>query len=167
MLRALACLVLMSGWSARATACTCVSFPSAREAAKSSALVFRGSVVHTDKLPEHPGMRGRQRYAVTFLIHEYWRGNPVQTVTLYDLDPGTDCMGAGFQSGRSYLVSRRRRRRGITSQPDFFWFGWSDVLAPGTPMFRPITACMPGGDTSAGAVRAQIQQLGRGLTPDR
>lgn len=133
---------------------------------KSSALVFRGSVSHVETLPEHPKMRGRQRYAVTFLVDEYWRGTPAQTITLYDLDPGTDCMGAGFQSGRTYLVfASEEMAKDNQPDPDFFWYGWTDVLPPGSPMFLPITACMPGGDTSVGAVRKQIRQLGRGFTP--
>jgi len=141
-LAATAAGLILCGWTTSATACTCVSFPPPSEAMQASALVFRGSVTHVKTLPERPKMGGRQRYAVTFLVEEYWRGTPAQTITLYDLDPGTDCMGAGFQSGRTYLVfAAEEIAKDYQPDPDFFWCGWTDVLPAGTPMFRPLTAC--------------------------
>jgi hypothetical protein len=166
--RLLTCVAVMCAGTATVAACTCVPFPSAREAMASSALVFRGSVTNVETLPSHPKMRGRQRYAVTFLVNEYWRAaTPAQTVTLYDLDPGTDCMGAGFQKGRTYLVfaAADKARDYQLDDPDSFLVGWTDVLPPGTPMFQPLVACMPGGDTSRPEVRKHLRQLGRGTSP--
>jgi len=152
--------------TAKAVACTCVSFPTTGEAMNSSALVFRGSVVDVERLAEHPLMRGRQRYAYTFRVAEYWRGSPTRTIRLYALDASMDCMGTRFDSGKEYLVfGSEEKAKDYQPDPNFYWYGWTDVLAPGTPMFQPITACVPGGNTSASEVRKQLRQLGRGLVP--
>jgi hypothetical protein len=113
----------------RAVACTCVGTPSPREALGTSAVVFSGTVLKSDRLPEHREMRGRQRYIVTLRVNECWKGNPGKIVTLYDLDPMTDCMGAGLRVGREYLVFASEE--GATDHrlaADFFWYGWTDVL---------------------------------------
>ena len=152
--------------AASAMACTCVSLPSDPEPSQIAGLLFRGTVMRVETLPEHPEMRGRQRYAVTFRVEEYWRGAPARTITLYDLDPGTDCMGAGFQKGRTYLVfGREGTAKDHRLDPDFFWFGWTDVLPPGTRMLFGDTACAPGGETSESLVRKQLAKLGRGRKP--
>jgi hypothetical protein len=158
----------------RAVACTCVNTPSAREALGISAVVFRGTVLKSDRLPEHREMHGRQRYAVALRVIEYWKGDPGRMVTLYDLDPGTDCMGAEFRVAREYLIfaseegATDHRLDGISASgkaTDSFWYGWTDVLKPGTPMLQPATGCNMGGDLSDSAVRQQLRQLGPGKHP--
>jgi len=85
---------------------------------------------------------------------------------LYVLEAGMDCMGTRFDRGKEYLVfGSEERAKDYQPDLDFFWFGWTDVLAPGTPMFQPITACVPGGDTSAAEIRKQLRQMGRGRVP--
>jgi hypothetical protein len=101
-MRLVARLALLSlGMIGAADACTCVSAVggSAKSQMSNASLVFRGTALESKLLTQHPEMRGRQRYAVTFRVSEYWKGAPGQTVTLYDLDAGTDCMGFGYEVG--------------------------------------------------------------------
>ncbi len=126
-------------------------------------LVFRGTVTQHKTLPLHPKMRGRQRYAVTFRVQEYWKGTPAETVTLYTLDPGTDCLGEDYQVGKEYLVyASEQEVLDVQPDPDFFWYGWADVLTRGTKMWVPGNPCMPGGEVSASEVKAALRQLRRG-----
>ena len=97
-------LAFATAFGSAATACTVVYTPTPREALKAAAIVFRGIVLKSEVLRRHPEMRGRQRYAVTFRAIEYWKGDQGETVLLYDLDPGTDCLGAGLQVGKEYLI---------------------------------------------------------------
>src|SRR5437016_3347586 len=125
-------LALVLAIAGKLAACTCVDTDPPREALKSSAVVFRGTVLKADRLAEHPRMRGRQRWAVTLRVLEYWKGDPGPVVTLCDLDPGTDCMGAGLQPGKQYLIfASQEIVKDYQPDPDFFWYGWTDVLAPG------------------------------------
>ncbi len=161
-------LALAFAFVGRSAACTCVYTPPPREALKSSAVVFRGTVLKTDKFPEHPRMRSRRRWAVTLRVVEYWKGNPGQIATLYDLDAGTDCTGAGLQIGKEYLIfASEETAKDYQPDADFFWYGWTDVLAPGTPMLQPKTGCQPGGDLSIPTVRRQLRQLGPGKIPKK
>jgi len=98
-----------------AMACTIVNQPPPREALKLAAVVFRGTVLSSKLLPSHPEMRGRQRFVVTVRVREYWKGNPGETVTLYDLAPGTDCMGAGLRPGNEYLIFAAKEAQGTTN----------------------------------------------------
>src|SRR5260370_16744174 len=159
-------LTLAYAFVTKAAACTCVYWPPPREALKSAAVVLRGTVVKADKFPEHPRMRGRQRWAVTLRVVEYWKGNPGQIATLYDLDPGTDCMGAGLQVGKEYLIfASEETAKDYQPDADFFWYGWTDVLAPGTPILHPKTACPPAAALSIPTARQQLLQLGQGKVP--
>jgi hypothetical protein len=84
-------LLLMVGFlvAGTAIACTIVDQPPPREAVKLAALVFRGSFVKSETLPPHPETRGRQRFAVTLRVAEYWKGSRGEIVTLYDVSPRT------------------------------------------------------------------------------
>jgi hypothetical protein len=131
---------------------------------KLAAVVFRGTVLKSEALPMHPEMRGRQRFAVTLRVVEYWKGTRGATVTLCDLSPGTDCMGAGLQLGKEYLIfASEEGARDHRLDADFFWYGWTDVLASGTPMLQPMATF--GGDLSEPGVRADMRKLGRGKRP--
>ena len=152
---------------ARATfPCTIVNQPSPREALKVAAVVFRGAVLKSEPLPIHPEMRGRQRFAVKMRVAEYWKGNRGETVTLYDLSPGTDCMGAGLKPGKEYLIfASEEGARDHRLDADFFWYGWTDVLTSGMPMLQPMARF--GGDLSDPRVRTDMRELGRGRRPRR
>lgn len=87
-------------------ACTCVMTPeeAAKDPKDSVHLVFRGKVSTVEKLPEHPRIRGRQRYAVTLAAESYVKGGRGSKITLHELQDGTDCMGMNYVKGRRYLV---------------------------------------------------------------
>ena len=160
-------LTLASFTAGPAMACTVVYTPSPREALKSSTVVLRGTVLKSEILRDHPEMRGRHRYAVTLRVAEYWKGNRGETVILYDLDPGTDCLGYGLQVGKEYLIfAWEEGARDYRLAADDFSFGWTDVLTSGTPMLQPRTN-VPGGDLSEATVRRQPRQLGRGTLPKK
>jgi hypothetical protein len=158
---------MLTTWNLAALACTCVSFPNAKEAMADvyASVVFRGTVIKSEVLPQHPEMGGRRRYAVTFQVHEQWKGELKQALTLYSLDPGTDCMGAGYRVGEEYLVYAKLTPAQDYRYDDFFWYGWTDVVTKGSPMLVPTVACMPWGPTSVPEVRKSVRDLGRGSIP--
>lgn len=138
--------------------------PAPREGLKLAAVVFRGTVLKSEVLPTHPEMRGRQRFAVTLRVAEYWKGYRGATVTLYNLSPGTDCIGAGLRPGSEYLIfASEEGARDHRPDGDFLWYGWTDVLPSGTPMLQPLATL--GGDLSDPVVRGDMRKLGRGKKP--
>jgi len=142
--------------------CTIVYTPTPREALKAATVVFRGTVMKSEVLRQHPEMRGRNRYAVTLRATEYWKGDRGETVLLYDLDPGADCLGVGLQVGKEYLIfAKEQRATDLRYAVDDFAFGWTDVLPPGTLMLKPETN-MTGGDLSDPKVKRSMHQLGTG-----
>jgi hypothetical protein len=132
------------------------------EAMKTAAVVFRGTVLKAEVLKPHPEMQGRQRYAVTLRATEYWKGDRGATVLLYDLEPRPDCLGAGLEIGNEYLIfATEEGARELRYAEDDFVYGWTDILAPGTPMLWPQTN-VPGGDLKNPQVRRWMRQLGKG-----
>jgi hypothetical protein len=152
-------------------ACTCVEAanaePSITSVMREMTLIFRGVVVRSDLLPQHPDMRGRPRYRVLFHVQEYWKGKPVGDVTLHVLDPGTDCLGEEYEVGKEYLVLVSERKAYDYKLDEFFWYGWTDVVKEGTLIHEPVTACLPVGDTHLRLVRKTLRSLGRGYKPAR
>jgi hypothetical protein len=140
-----------------------VNQPAPRDALKLAAVVFHGTVMKSEALPLHAEMRGRQRFAVTLRVAEYWKGNRGATIMLYDVSPGTDCMGAGLTVGKEYLIFAKEEPAKDYRDGDFFWFGWTDVLPAGTPMLWPLATL--GGDLSLPIARTKMRQLGRGKKP--
>jgi hypothetical protein len=127
------------------------------------ALVFRGTVMERTLLRERAEMRGRRRYAITFSVDEYWKGSPGSRVTLYGLDPGTDCMGdGGYEVGKNYLVFASEATVTDVVLDDFFWYGWADVLPEGSKMLVPAP-CQLGGEASKAA--SALRELGKGGRP--
>jgi hypothetical protein len=143
--------------------CTIVNQPSPREALKLAAVVFRGTVLNSEPLPTHPEMRGRQRFAVMLRVAEYWKGDRGATITLYDLSPGTDCIGAGLQAGKEYLIFASEEGARDNRLGGDLWYGWTDVLPSGTPILQPMATF--GGDLSQLVMRGNMRQLGRGKKP--
>jgi hypothetical protein len=166
MLRALLTISLVSS-GITALPCTCVTTAltsTAKTMMTDDAVVFRGVVTARKTLPSRAEMRGRNRYAITFRVGEYWKGSPVRTLVIYGLDPGTDCLGdGGYQVGKEYLVYAREARAKDVLMGDYFWFGWKDILPEGSVMFVPDTACKPGGE--AAKARVALDELGRGRVP--
>ena len=120
-----------------------------------AAVVFRGTVLNSDVLARHPEMKGRERYAVTFRVSEYWKATRGEIVVVYDLAPGTDCMGAGLRIGREYLIftseeeAKNYRPDGEMLQvlatlrdhaktTSHFWNCGADPLVRGRPPGRPF-----------------------------
>jgi hypothetical protein len=146
--------------------CTCVSAvnSNARTEMANAAVVFRGTVVQRSTLPQRAEMKGRGRYAIAFNVDEYWNGAAERSVTLYGMDDGTDCLGdGGYVVGKNYLVYASEIDVRDVTLGGSFWYGWTDVLPPGSKMLVPQTACSPGGETSA--VQEAIRQLGKGRLP--
>jgi hypothetical protein len=69
-------------------------------------------------------------------------------------------------SVRTRVLVSATKAKAADSQPDpdFFWYGWADVVPEGILIFRP-TPCMPGGPISSREVQKQVRQLGKGQTP--
>lgn len=143
--------------------CTIVNPPTPREALKLATVVFRGTVLKSEPLAVHPEMRGRTRFAVTLRVSEYWKGNRGETVTLYDLAPGTDCMGEGLRPDKEYLIFASEEGARDYRFDNLFWFGWTDVLPAGTAMLQPMGTL--GGELSDSIVRSNMRHLGRGRNP--
>jgi len=109
-------------------------------------------------------MRGRNRYAITFRVDEYWKGSPVRTLLIYGLDPGTDCLGdGGYQVGKEYLVFAFEQRAKDVPLNDYLWYDWKDILPEGSAMLVPDTARKPGGEVRK--AHAALQELGPGRVP--
>jgi hypothetical protein len=142
--------------------CTCVEGvgSNAKTAMYDASLVFRGAVLARMNLPQRVEMRGRGRYAITFRVDEYWKGSPGRIVVLYGVDDGTDCLGdGGYKVGKNYLVYALESKSRDVILGATFWYGWTDVLPEGTPMFVP-QACQPGGEISSKLKTFTV--LGRG-----
>jgi hypothetical protein len=165
MLRALLTISLVSS-SLTAIPCTCVTAvnSTAKTMMADDAVVFRGMVTERKTLPSRTEMRGRNRYAITFRVDEYWKGSPGRTLVIYGLDPGTDCLGdGGYQVGKEYLVYASEQRAKDVLMGDYFWYGWKDILAEGSVMLVPDTACKPGGEATK--ARVALDELGPGRVP--
>jgi hypothetical protein len=166
MLRALLTISLISS-STTALACTCVTTAlnsTAKTMMSDDAVVFRGVVTERKSLPSRQEMRGRNRYAITFRVDEYWKGSPGRTLVIYGLDPGTDCLGdGGYQVAKEYLVYAREERANDVLMGDYFWYGWKDILPQGSVMLMPDTACKLGGEVAK--ARAALVELGHGRAP--
>jgi hypothetical protein len=167
-MRQFASLGLAFGLSVLATqACTCVALPNAKQPVESAAVVFRGFALKSEALPQHPEMRGRSRFVVTFRVREYWKGNEGKELFLYHLPSGTDCNGGDYLVGKEYLIYASKAPSKDYKFDEFFWFGWTDAVPTGQPIITPLTACMPGGDTSELSVKSNLRMLGKGSRPAR
>jgi hypothetical protein len=158
-------LGLMLCFNLPALPCTCVTAvgSNARTAMIGESVVFRGTVLKKMTLPLGAEMKGRNRYAITFGVDEFWKGAPGRTVTIYGLDDGTDCLGGSFyQVGKSYLVYASEQEAKDVRIGDLFRYEWTDILAEGTKMLM-YHACTPGGKVPQ--VNATLRQLGKGRVP--
>jgi len=73
----------------------------------------------------------------SFAFDEYWKGSPGRAVLVYGLDPGTDCLGDGYQVDKEYLVYASESAAKDYSLAGRLWYGWTDVLPEGAPMLVP------------------------------
>jgi hypothetical protein len=131
---------------------------------RDASIVFQGTVVQRQVLPQRAEMKGRRRYAITFRVDQYWKGAPGRSVILYAVDPGTDCLGdGGYGVGKNYLVYASEQDVKDEAFDGQFWFGWTDLLPQGTKMLVPQTVCTPGGESAA--ARKSLRELGKGRIP--
>ncbi len=153
-----------------AAACTCVSAlaTTARTEMADAARVFRGTVIETRRLPDHPDpdARVRWRFVITIRVNRIWKGPPTPTVTLYDLSPGTDCQGFGFEVGKEYLVYASEDSAKDLKINGRLFYAWTDLFAEGTPMLRP-KSCSSTGLTSEKYVHHALDELGPGRAVPR
>jgi hypothetical protein len=153
--------------AAKIFACTCVTSQNQETdiapAKKISSVVFRGTVLNRVILPERRDGRRGNRYEFTFRVDEYWKGPVGQTVTIYGMDAGTDCLGANYEVGKNYLVFAQDSEVRDVFLGETLWYGWTDLLPQGTRMLAAIAACMPGGESPA--VRSALKKLGKGRIP--
>jgi hypothetical protein len=124
--------------------------------------VFRGVVT---RVKEFPGRKegGRQRYAVTFTVSKYWKGNPGEEITIHIVEPGTDCIGAHFDEGKEYLVFAISQEARDYWLEDKFWYGWLDVMPRRTQLLTVNDFC----DSTAEVKKAgkALRTLGKSRTP--
>jgi hypothetical protein len=150
-----------------AFACTCVTAPNdVRTPMTEATVVFRGTVVGRKTLLRRIEMGQRDRFAITFLVDEFWKGSPTPTFTIYGMDSGTDCMGdGGYEVGKVYLVFATAREVRDIWVDGHFLFGWADLFSEGSRVLLPDTACTPGGEVSK--VHRALRQLGKGKRPEQ
>ena len=151
------CLVSLIATSA-ASACSCIPQGVKQDTAAAS-VVFRGVVSKVKELPPRKES-ARPRYAVTFAISTYWKGNPGREITIYVVEPGTDCIGARFEEGKEYVVFAISRESRDYALADKFWYGWLDVLPKGTQLLTVNNFC----DSTAEVRQARktLRALGKG-----
>lgn len=95
-----------------AHACTCVGRASAREAARTAAVVFAGRVTAT-RVVVDPKF-GRQLEA-TFIVERRWKGDTDSVVVVRTMPPGGPC-AFPFQAGNTYLVYATRELPGTAPE---------------------------------------------------
>jgi hypothetical protein len=167
-MRTLIALSWLAGATTSGVACTCVTSAAsdAKTLMRTSTVVFRGVVTERKLLPTRADMRGRNRYAITFKVEEYWKGPLKRLVVIYGVDPGTDCLGdGGYQVGQEYLVYATETYARDFYLGEDFWYGWADILPLNTRILIPDTACMPGGEISS--VKHILRELGKGSHPSK
>ncbi len=143
-----------------ASACSCIQGEIGQEFAAST-VVFRGVVKNVTQLSSRVDMQ-RARYAVTFSVSEYWKANLGRHITLYVMDPGTDCMGAHFDARVEYVVFAKTQKADDFRTVNAFWYGWLDLLQKGQE-FLTVNACSPTGPVKhAGNI---LRALGNGKRP--
>lgn len=141
-----------------ALACTCIPQGIKQETAHAS-VVFRGLVTKIKEFPERQESV-RKRYAVTFAVSNYWKGDPGKEITIYILEPGADCIGSRFDKGKQYLVFAISQEARDYWLEDKFWYGWLDVLPRGAQLLTVNNFC----DSTAEMKKAgkTLRALGKG-----
>ncbi len=113
-------------------------------------------------------MRDRKRFAITFRVDEHWKGSVRGHIVIHGLDDSTDCMGvSSLEVGKNYLVFATERPSEdvyLLFPSKLLWYGWTDVIPKGTPVFM-LTACAPTGEASQRFAKEALQRLGKGEVP--
>jgi hypothetical protein len=147
--------------SSAASACSCIQGEIGQEFAAAT-VVFRGVVKNTTQLTSRVDMQ-RARFAVTFSVSEYWKENLGRHITLYVMDPGTDCVGAHFDLHTEYVVFAKTAVADDYRTQNAFWYGWLDLLPKGKEFLSVNGSCNPTSPVKhAGNT---LRSLGRGKRP--
>ena len=143
------------------SACVCVP-PGVKADFDTASAVFRGVVTNVRELPVRPDV-DRPRYAVTFLVSEYWKGVSAREVTLHVMRPGTDCVGARFDLRTEYVVFATSKKADDYRLGGRIWYGWLDLMPAGTEFLTVNNYC----DSTAlfKDARKTIRALGKGKKP--
>jgi hypothetical protein len=143
-----------------ASACTCVSAKGGgvKPDLDFASVVFRGIVTDVKELPSRPELE-RPRYAVTFLVSKYWKGNPGREITLHILQPGTDCIGEHFALHQEYVVFAESRTADDYRLGGRFWYGWLDLM-PADSRILTVNNCTATGPTNKAG--KTLRALGKG-----
>jgi hypothetical protein len=151
------CLISLIATSA-ASACSCIPQGVKQDTAAAS-VVFRGVVSKVKELPPRKES-ARPRYAVNFAVSTYWKGKPGREITIYVVQPGTDCIGARFEEGKEYVVFAISQESRDYALEDRFWYGWLDVLPKDTQLLTVNNFC----DSTAEVrlARKTLRALGKG-----
>ncbi len=166
-MRALLIATILIGLRAGdALGCSCLEPTDAKGLMEGMGAVFRGKVMQREVLAPYPETSHRKRYRLTMQVFEQWRGNLNGSVTLYDVDPRPDCMGARLEAGREYLVYASDLRS-WAAKPGIFSFGWADVVPVDATMLQPHNVCLPGGLVSDLRVQKALRQIGKGSVPGK
>src|SRR5579863_6445202 len=154
-------LLMLSLATSAASACSCIQGETGQEFAAST-VVFRGTVKNVTQLSSRVDMQ-RARFAVTFAVSEYWKANLGHHITLYVMDPGTDCIGAHFDAHTDYVVFATTTKSDDYRTANAFWYGWLDLLPKGKEFLTVNGSCNPTGPVkrSGNTLRA----LGAGRKP--
>jgi len=147
--------------SSAASACSCIQAEVQQEL-DSSSVVFRGVVKNVTQLSSRVDLQ-RARNAVTFSVSEYWKADLGRRITIYVIDPGTDCIGAHFDWRTEYVVFAKTTKADDYRMGNSFWYGWLDVLKKDTEFLTVNNSCNP----TAPVKRAgnTLRALGQGKKP--
>jgi len=127
--------------SPAAWACSCIGGDMDQQIANAS-VIFRGVAKSVSRLPSRPDLQ-RPRWEVTFAVSEYWKANMGRHVSIRVLEPGTDCIGAHFDSHTDYVVFAKSEYSDDYKTGNAFWYGWLDLM-PKTTIFLTVNAaCNP------------------------
>ena len=154
---------ILSLWlaSSAASACSCIQGEIGQEFAAST-VIFRGVVKNVTQLSSRVDMQ-RARNAVTFSVSEYWKADVGRHITLWVMEPGTDCMGAHFDWHTEYVVFAKTQKADDYRTPNAFWYGWLDLLPKDKEFLTVNGGCSP----TAPVKRAgnTLRALGQGKKP--
>jgi hypothetical protein len=147
--------------SSAASACSCIQGEIGQEFSAST-VIFRGVVKNVTQLSSRVDMQ-RARFSVTFAVSEYWKANLGHHITLWVIDPGTDCIGAHFDARTEYVVFAKTAKADDYRTVNAFWYGWLDLLPKGQEFLTVNGGCSP----TAPVKRAgnTLRALGNGRKP--
>ena len=121
--------------------CSCIAGDIDQQIAGAS-VIFRGVAKSVSQLPSRVDLQ-RARFEVTFAISEYWKADLGRRLSIRVLDPGSDCIGAHFDSHTEYVVFARSQYSDDYRMGNAFWYGWLDLMPKEKVFLTVNAACNP------------------------